>query len=268
MTPPNPFGFINLNGDGTMRGVTLELPTDQVRDLLPAGLELGDQHVTRKGTHPVVLFFHDMFRAQMSVPTLLPNMTYREHSIGIPFSYIAQGSLTPGKPGPYYFMPKLYLDNIAATVGGLLFWGFAKELALFELTAGRYEITSLAGKRQTSLTWQDDSSLVHKPVAQVPNFAPVQAMLTQPIISMVPAALGPFFILSDFDKDWSVATVKPMRTAVEVDVEYVPGYKAGRMPLTGYSPGIDESVVGSYELRAPWKLSLPYPPLALGLGIR
>jgi len=86
-------------------------------------------------------------------------------------------------------------------------------------------------------------------------------MLTQPIISMLPAAMGPFFILSDFDKDWQTATVRPLETILEVDVEYVPGYSGGRYPGTGYSKGIDESVLGSYELRAPWRLSLPYPPL-------
>ena len=91
----NPFPMLNLNGYGTQRGVTLALPTEKVLDLLPAGLELGPQTVSPKGTHPVILFFHDMFRAHMSFPSLLPNLTYREHSVGVPFSYIS-----PGTPGP------------------------------------------------------------------------------------------------------------------------------------------------------------------------
>jgi hypothetical protein len=68
MTNANPLAAINLNGNGTMRGVTLALPTDRVRDFLPAGMDLGKQQVTPAGTHPVILFFHDMFRAQMSIP--------------------------------------------------------------------------------------------------------------------------------------------------------------------------------------------------------
>lgn len=260
-TPTNPFSLINLNGNGTMRGVTLALPSDRVRDLLPAGLELGPQTVSPPGTHPVILFFHDMFRAQMSIPTLLPNMTYREHSIGVPFSYITPGGLTPGHPGPYYFMPRLYLDNFNATLGGLLFWGFPKVMGSFLVTADRYTITDLSGERLTSLAWYNDAAKGHKPIAAYPHFEPVRQMLSQPIISMMPASLGPFFILSDFDKKWDVATVRPLRTALEVDVEYVPGYAGGRYPAQGWSPGIDESVLGSYELRAPWRLSLPYPPL-------
>jgi hypothetical protein len=261
MTPANPFAAINLHGDGTMRGVTLALPTARVRDLLPAGLELGEQQVTPPGTHPVILFFHDMFRAQMSMPTLLPNMTYREHSVGVPFSFLSSGSITPGMPGPYYFMPKLYLDNFWATIGGLVFWGFAKEMASVLVTATSYTVTSLTGQRLTSLGWKKPKQEELKPIAEYEHFEPVRQMLSQPIISMLPAAMGPFFILSDFDKAWEVATVRPLETSLEVDVEYVPGYAGGRYPASGWSPGIDSSVLGSYELRAPWRLSLPYPPM-------
>jgi hypothetical protein len=261
MTSANPFAAINLNGTGTMRGVTLALPTDRVLDLLPAGLELGEQQVTPAGTHPVILFFHDMFRAQMSIPTLLPNMTYHEHSVGVPFAYISKSGITPGVPGPYYFMPKLYLDNLWATLGGLFFWGFAKEMASVTVTADSYTVNSMTGQRLTSLTWKNLKKQAFRPIAEVENFEPVRQMLTQPIISMLPAAMGPFFILSDFDKDWQTATVSPLETSLEVDIAYIPGYPCGRFPAAGFSPGIDRSVLGSYELRAPWRLSLPYPPL-------
>jgi hypothetical protein len=261
MNTTNPFSLINLNGDGTMRGLTLALPTDRVRNLLPAGLELGVQAVTSPGTHPVVIYFHDMFRAQMSIPTLLPSMTYHEHSICVPFSYMSRESLTPGKPGPYQFMPKLHLDNVAATIGGLLFWGFPKEMASFDVTAERYTVTNLTGQRLTSVAWQLEGDGGFLPIARYAHFEPIRKMVSQPFISMVPASLGPFFILSDFDKDWDTATVRPLKTALEVNVEYVPGYPGGRYPASGLSPGIDRDVLGSYELRARWRLSLPYPPM-------
>ena len=85
-------------------------------------------------------------------------------------------------------------------------------------------------------------------------------MLDQPLISAVPATLGPLFVLSDFEKNWGVATIRPMKTALEVDVSFVTGYPCGRYPKEGWSAGIDESVLGSYELKSPWRLSLPYPP--------
>lgn len=261
MTPSNPFAAINLNGGSTMRGITLALPDWCVRNLLPAGLDLGDQDVTPKGTHPVILLFNDLFRAQMSIPTLLPNMTYHEHTVGIPFSYLSSGSLTPGNPGPYYFMPKLYLDNFLATLGGLTFWGFAKEMASMVVTPDRYTVTSLTGQRMTSLAWKTLQEGEYRPIAEYALFEPVRQMVSQPLISMVPGSMGPFFVLSDFDKAWDVATIRPIETALEVDVEYVTGFSGGRYPGSGWSPGIDSSALGSYELRAPWRLSLPYPPL-------
>ncbi len=260
MNPSNPFAAINLHGDGTMRGVTVALPSEHVSDFLPAGMRLGEQSVSPPGTHPVILFFHDMFRAQMSIPTLLPNMTYHEHSVGVPFTFISRDAPTPGKPGPYYFMPRLHLDNLFATVGGVLFWGFAKHMARFTVTSDTYSVTDDNDRPITTVSWEAAGE--HRPIREYANFEPVRQMLSQPIISQVPASLGPFFILSDFDKNWAVATVRPLRTAMDVFVEYVPGFSGGRYPETGLSPGIDESVLGCYELRAPWRLSLPYPPLA------
>jgi hypothetical protein len=257
----NPFGHINLHGDSAMRGVTLALPTDVVRNFLPAGLVLGAQSVTPPGTHPVVLLFNDLFRARMSFPTLLPNLTYHEHSFGVPFAYLSGESLVPGKPGPYYFMPRLYLDSFWAILGGVAFWGFAKELASFTVTADRYTIASNSGQRLTSLAWTPVPGGEFRPCAEYEQFEPVRRMLAQPLISMAPASMGPFFVLSDFDKAWDVAIVKPLQTELEVDVAYVLGYSAGRYPASGHYPGIDSSPLGSYELRAPWRLTLPYPPL-------
>ena len=258
MNTRNPFDIVNLHGEGTMRGVTLALATARVRDFLPVGLELGEQTVTPPGPHPVVLFYHDMIRATMSIPTLLPNMTYHEHSVGVPFSYISRGSPGNRSLGPYYFMPKLYLDNFLAVVGGTWFWGFAKHPGNFVVTENSYSISSIDGRRLTSLEWE--STTAARPIREFPHFEPVRQMLAQPMISMLPAALGPFFFLSTFDKDWEKATVRPLRTALEVDVEYVPSFSGGRYPHEGRSPGIDESVLGSYELRAPWRLGLLYPP--------
>jgi hypothetical protein len=169
--------------------------------------------------------------------------------------------LTLGKPGPYYFMPRLYLDSFWAILGGVAFWGFAKELASFTVTADRYAITTNTGQRITSLGWKPVRDGELHPCAVYPHFELVRQMLSQPLISMVPAGMGPFFVLSDFDKAWDCATIKPLQTELEVDVAYVLGYAAGRYPASGHYPGIDSSPLGSYELRAPWRLTLPYPPL-------
>ena len=198
-----------------------------------------------------------MFRAQMSIPTLLPNMTYHEHSVGVPFTFISRDALTPGKPGPYYFMPRLHLDNFFATLGGVLFWGFPKHMARFTVTADRYSVANDNDQPITTVSWEAAGELSPDPPS-TRNFEPVRQMLSQPIISQVPASLGPFFILSDFDKNWDVATVRPLATTMDVFVEYVPGFAGGRYPAEGRSPG--NRRVRARFLRAARAVA-PEPPL-------
>jgi hypothetical protein len=255
----NPFSAVRLKGNSTMRGVIVPLPTEQVRNFLPAGLELGDQTVTSPKTHPVMYFFNDIFRAHISIPTLIPNMTYHEHQIGVPFTYLSDGPVT-SRSGPYYFMPKLYLDNLLAIVGGIAGWGFAKEMASFSVDANHYIVTSLTGQRLASLDYTPKRNRGFRPVAQYPSFEPIRQILSQKLISMVPASIGPFFVLSDFDKafDDPSASVEPIQTTLDVDVAYVQGLKCGRQTP---APGLE-----SWELKVPWSLSLPYPPLLASLA--
>jgi hypothetical protein len=263
MTPSNPFAAIHMSGDSTRRGVTLEVPKNRVRAFLPAGLELGDQNLTQTpGTHPVFLFFNDMFRLHLSVPTLIPSITYHELHVGIPFTYLSTGPVMPGAPGPYYFMPRLYLDNLLALFGGIVFFGLAKNMAGVSVTANSYTVASLTGHPVASLEWiMDTKNPFFKPTTDFPLFEPVRQALSQSIISRVPASVGPYFAISDFTMAWDSAAVRPLHTAVVGDPDYLPGYPGGRVPLSGWSTAnIETSPLGSYELRSSWRLSLPYPP--------
>ena len=264
------FNLVNLHGEGCFRSVTLALPTAQVLRFLPAGLVLGPQDVTPPGTHPVILSFNALYRAEMSVPTLLPSLTYHEFTFGVPFSYLPAGRLgralgaltgrrSPAPHGPYYYMPRLFLDSVLATLGGLLFWGYAKKLARFTVGADRFAIQGEDGAPQVSLAFSAQGE--PQPVAHFPHFAAVQAMLAQPLVSQLPAALGPIFVVADFDKQWHQARLRPLVTQVQVLAELVPGFGPGSHPAGGVSDGIDVSVLGSYELNAPWLLGMPHVPL-------
>ena len=265
-----PFSLVNLHGEGCFRGLTLALPTAQVLRFLPAGLVLGPQDVTPPGTHPVILSFNALYRAEMSVPTLLPSLTYHEFTFGVPYSYLRAGRLgralgalagrrdtTPH--GPYYYMPRLFLDSVLATLGGLLFWGYAKKLARFTVGADRFAIQGEDGAPQVSLAFSAQGE--PQPVGHFPHFAAVQAMLDQPLVSQLPAALGPIFVVADFDKQWQQARLRPLATQVQVQDEFVPGFGPGNHPAGGASAGIDVAVLGSYELTAPWQLGMPHAPL-------
>ncbi len=255
MKPPSPYNDVRLIGDGVMRGATLVLPTQTVRDLLPHGLVLGAQTLTPPGTHPVVLFFHDLFRAHMNIPNLLPSMTYREQVVGIPFSYVSPS--IAGSSGPFFFMPRLWLDNVLATVGGLLWWGFAKKLARITVTADRYTVVEESGHPLISLDFEPVGE--PEPLSQFPHFEPLRQLMDQPLVSQLPAAMGPLFACSDFAKNWHTARVRPLRSAVHIARAFVPGLPCGRFPETDLHPGIDESPFGAYEIHSQWSQGLIYP---------
>ena len=260
MNPFDPFNMMHLSGMGTMRYVTLALPRDAVHNLLPNGLELGPQTMTPPGTHPVLMGFHEMFRLRTSLPSLLPSMTYHEHSVGIPYCYATSAGITTHTPGPYFFMPIVLLDHVLAVLGGILFWGYAKQLATISNANGRYSIARLDGEPVLSLSYESVGEA--KPLADYPQFDLQRQALSQTVISMVPLGVGPFFVLAGFPKRWEVATLRPLRTVTEVFTDYVIGLSSGRYPATGRSKGIDASVIGAYELRAPWQLGTPYPLIA------
>ena len=255
-----PYNAINLVGNGVMRSATLSLPKADVLALLPYGLELGPQDLTAPDHHPVVLFFQEMIRAHMTIPTLLPNMTYHEQIVGIPFTYVTRGY--PMSCGPFFYMANLYLDEFLPTIGGRLGWGFAKQMASVTVTADRWAVSTREGDPLISLDFEETDA-GYQPVDYYPNFEryyePVTGVMTQPLVSLVPAAVGPFFICSNFDKKWDEALVRPLRTAVHIDQSFVPALPCGRFPGDGYAAGIDASRTGSFEVKAHWRLGLPYP---------
>jgi hypothetical protein len=259
MNPFDPFNVMGLRGLGHMRNITVALPTAVVSDLLPMGLALGPQTMTPPGTHPVILGFHDMFKLHTTLPSLLPSLTYHEHSVGIPFCYVTFGAVTATSPGPYYFMPTLLLDSALATLGGIVFWGYPKRLARITVAGNKYDVSQTNGDPLVSVSW--DVSGPFQPASAYPNFAPQQAAISQPLLGLVPLSLGPFFAVADFPKDWTVAQVRPLATVTEVHTDYVVGFGSARYPRSGKSSGIDVSVTGSYELQAPWSMSAPYPPM-------
>jgi hypothetical protein len=85
--------------------------------------------------------------------------------------------------------------------------------------------------------------------------------MNQHLISMVPAAVGPFFVAAGFPKDWSTAEVRPLRASVQINESYASGLPTGRFPDEGEYPDINESALGAYELRTAWRLGMPYPAL-------
>ena len=250
MTAPLPIGLI---GNSITRVFTLAVPSSRVRMLLPQGLELGEQEVTPDGTHPVMFLFQNFFQCQFSVPLPFPSMSFLEHTVCVPYTNVRRGYGPPGGTGPYCFMPKLYLTDPLVMLGGIFVWGYDKEMAAIEVSNERYSVRRQNGPRIASLEWRSDQNsltLVKKSEA----FEPVRRMLHQKLVSALPIAVGPWLALTDFERRWNLATVRPVRATMELTPAHLPAFEAGH-----YSSEAGEaSVPGAFELHSPWYLSLPY----------
>ena len=252
MSSPYPFGFI---GNAITRSVTLELPSPQVRRLLPSGLELGDQDLTPPGTHPMIFHFHQFSECQFSFP-VPRSMRFCEQTAGIPFTMVRGAYAAPGGRGPYYFMPKLYLDDLWVLLNGVFWWGFNKEIANVEVSENRYAVTSFARRKLVSLEWRAEPGCGRRPVGEYPEFEPIRHMLSQTLITRSPGGVGPCFSLTDFERRWPLTQVQPLRSVLDVYPSCLPGFDAGRF---------GESLQ-SYEIVGPWWLSAPYQMIIPGFA--
>jgi len=89
-------------------------------------------------------------------------------------------------------------------------------------------------------------------------------MLNQKLVCVFPAAIGPCIALSDFDRRWNMASVRPLRAEMEVSPPYIPLIEPGRYSTDANLRDPVSAVPGSWEFLASWWLSFPYrfmPPL-------
>jgi hypothetical protein len=251
---PYSFGFV---GDAITRCIALALPSSKVRAMLPAGLGLCAQSVTPQGTHPVILQSHTFAHCQFSFPTMLPPMSFHEQTLGIPFVCV---SAAPGlrAAGPYYFMPKLYLDDRWNLFIGRNFWGFNKELARVRVNAGSYTVTSMTGRRLAGLTWSVSGDEPRPAIGGYEQFEPVRKMLSQTPLSFSPAAVGPIPTLTDFDRSWNLGTVRRLRAVLDIDAAYCPRFSGGHYETADETGQASGWPALAFEVSAQWWLSYPY----------
>ena len=125
---------LNLGGRWSVVGFGLSLPSKEVQWMLPAGLELCDQDVTTPGHHPVVLYFQCVYDVNFGIVRgLVPDATFNEHSVGIPFVRTTDPDRAVG---PSMYIARMFTNRVLATITGRLVWGF---------TTARAEITQCPG---------------------------------------------------------------------------------------------------------------------------
>lgn len=219
--------------------------------MLPPGLDLLSQSITPQGTHPVVLQCHSFTDCQFSFPTMLPTMHFHEQTLGIPF-------VATGGSGPYYFMPKLYLDDLWNLFIGRNFWGFDKELARVHVTAASYDVASTSGRRLSSLAWGDADDEARPVIGGHEEFEPVRSMMSQTLLSFSPAGVGQVLSLTDFDRSWNLGTVSKLRAKLDIEAAYCPRFGGAHCDTADETGNESEWPPRAFELSAQWWLSYPY----------
>lgn len=283
----NPYRISQLVGDWTATCVTLAMDVERVRAMLPDGLVLGPQWLVKKPSGFPLRFYFNQVNLTMTWPPTFPIIDYSEQVLGIPYVY-RLGSAVQSQPvGPYYYMPRVFLDSTLALLGGLTMWGMEKRFARFnyaseilgprwpgwsvdanpeQMTPGtpapgwaNVQVAGSYRERPTlGLDWKiagefervtrpSDSQLLR-------HFAPHRAIMNQPLITEWPASVGPYHASALFQMVWPRARVRPVETKLVVYDEYVPGMLVG----TYHSKSLEDSVLGAYQLQCPFVQWLPY----------
>lgn len=112
----------DAHGTIDTRVTVLVLPAADVQKLLPTGLGLAPQPVVPSGYHPVyILSSHDTFQAWFG------DMDYQEMMLAVPYVQIDEPR---GRyPGPYIYMPRLYLNDPVPCFLGVHLYGWEKQAA-------------------------------------------------------------------------------------------------------------------------------------------
>ncbi|MDI1442608.1 NAD(P)-binding protein [Polyangium sp. 6x1] len=279
------FGPLEVVGDYDGVCMVLSMPENDVRRMLPPGLDLVEQEITPPGFHPLVIALGAREGTHLSFPLSLFHRTYREVMNAIPFVRMTGFSL--GR-GPFTYVPRFYVSDPLMAGGGLLFWGFDTELASIDMREKRssgnerfWQVRSplrrfcaLSASTQgrdsfRSLEdWLDRGPACKLPIrgaasdplgktgAIARNVNAISSMLSQPLLTRSARGLGP---LVSACLDWGLGRceVRPLDGRLNLEDEYLKGPMRGKYDVTGFDTGASASF--GFQIRTRWKLSLPAP---------
>ena len=258
-------GSLPTDAHGTIdtRVTVLVLPAADVQKLLPQGLELAPQPVVPSGFHPVyILSSHDTFQAWFG------DMDYQEMMLAVPYVQISEAR---GRyPGPYIYMPRLYLNDAVPRVLGVHLYGWEKQAAtITNVTAGdvtTYTVTNQPGAAPALVgTFREIAGVPAGPPADFANFTIVRQLFEQPTISQAAHILfpdaftefkpGPLFATTVlYQVDQPGTTVQPIEAELVISASLTP---AGIPPGTYRSPSLLASQLGSFRLQCKQFVTLP-----------
>jgi hypothetical protein len=214
--------------------------------LLP-GMALAPQQVTGADQHPLVFMLGREWGVTVhSGPFRLDDRAYLEFLLAVPFVERAPGEAP--WPGPFVFMPRLFLDSWLFVVAGW-FYGYPKRRARVRSSNSNYDIASLvAGTPLLAASFSDRGPWGS--LADYPNASRTTPVFHLPF--MGPGLLGSF-IYSHLIFHMERARIQP----VSLDIRIANSFAHGVPVAEHHFPGVDESPYGAYRIEVPWTLGPP-----------
>ena len=248
------YGLLQTAGANAL----LPFPREVVRRMLPRGLELDTQSLTAPGQHPVVMFFGWQDKVR---PNFSPfGMSYLEFIISVPYVRHTDPALRARVPGPFIYMPQLYLNRASPVWLGVYAYGYKKALAQITADGNDYLVRQaktgdpiVAGSfRKAGMTGT---------AADFPQLRAVQQAYGQPLISRT--LLGTW-LYSYFDFALGQALIQPIEMTIKIHNEQAAGLPPGVYRV----PSIRSSSLGGFFMSTAASISNPLQSYALGRRIR
>lgn len=240
-------GAIGATGIFTAVFGVWSAPRAVAASMLPPGLGLAPQNITGPDEHPVVFLLGREWDVSVHVgPFKARDCQYLEFLLAVPF--VARKSGTTAMPGPFVFMPRLFLDNWPFVVAGW-FYGYAKRRARVQSPPDGYGIQSLLlGTPSLSARFEDRGPW--GPVGDYPNASHLTPVFHLPFVGR-----GPFgsFIYSDLDFHMDRSRIQPVAAQIRIEASFARGVPPGSHSF----PGIDQSSFGAFRIEVPWTLGPP-----------
>ncbi len=245
------FETLVLKGIYSAYWVVWPMPVNSVMSMLPPGLKLGRQHITSADTHPVLLGFGEHRHAGLTeFQFLFDDVTYLESSLSVPFVQFKEQQFRED----FIYVPRLYLNDFRATLGGNLFWGFNKELGNIHPESEilqTYQVNShIFDQPITALSFKVDGN--YGSPSDFPHFSAVQAMMEQPFILKTVRGLGPY-VRAKYEWNFDQAKIQPIKATVNIFQPYV----SGLIPGSYSTEGIGQVELGAFKMENSWTLHLP-----------
>ncbi len=225
------YGMAQTSGANAVFG----LPAADVAKTLPKGLELAPQTLTGPGQHPIIILFGWQDRVR---PNIFPGgVDYKEFIIAVPYVQHADPKLRKQVPGPFIYMPRLYLNKDFPIWLGVYGYGYKKEKARIMADEDSYEVRNIkTGAPIISATYTAAGPTGSE--MEYPKFKLTREPYSLPMISW--NLLG--WQYSFYDFALGQARIQPVSMSIKIYNNEAAGLPAGLHQI----PGIQANGLGGF----------------------